>query len=205
MKHPFIFSFLRVSTGFLYYSLIVITLVVIGKAALTFSGNTFKDDQPIFNYEAMGLNLKGAKPPTNFSADSLVRYTGISNRFQLAVEPNSSLGYFSFISTLLSLMIGIAIMWRFKRIFSEANLVEPFKQSIFRRLVSLSILFALADLVKIARYIVLNNLIERSISTPEFELATEVGNGFITGLIIYAIAIIYRRGLAIQEENALTV
>jgi hypothetical protein len=32
-----------------------------------------------------------------------------------------------------------------------------------------------------------------------------VGNGFITGLVILIIAVIYERGKELEEENALTV
>lgn len=205
MKPPFIFSFLRIATGFLFYSLILITLVVIGKAILTFTGNASVTGKSPFTYEAVAVGLKAPKVLPTYSSDKLIRYTAVSDRYRLEVEPHSALGYYAFFSTLLKLMTGITILWLFRRIFAEANLVEPFKQSIFKRLRLLAILFAASDIVGFIHYFLVNHLVERGLSTPEFELVSEAGNGIITGLIIYAIAIIYRQGLSIQQENALTV
>jgi Protein of unknown function (DUF2975) len=205
MKPSFVFSFLRVATGILFYSLIVITLTVIVSSVLKFSGNTIVMGKPVFDYEVMAFGTKNGTPEVHYSVDKLVQYTSIPNRYHLEVEPKSVLGYYSFFSTVANLLFGIVILWLFKRIFSEANLAEPFKPSIFKRLQILALLFAVSDVVKFANYLIFNRLLHRSISVPEFQYITEIGNGIITGLVIYAIAIIYQRGLSIQEENALTV
>jgi hypothetical protein len=205
MKPSSIFSFLRVATGFLFYSLIVITVAVIVTSALKFSGNSIGMAKSVFSYEVMGFGTNNGTPEIHYSADKLVQYTSIPNRYHLEVEPASVLGYYSFFSTVVNLLLGIVILWLFKRIFSEANLAEPFKPSIFKRLKILALLFAVSDVFKFAHYLIFSRLLHRSISIPEFQYITEIGNGIITGLIIYAIAVIYQRGLSIQEENALTV
>lgn len=167
--------------------------------------NGFISNHSGFNHEVMSFGNKEIKPELFYSADSLVQYSAISNRYNLVVTSNSILGYYTFLSTLIDLCFGIMILWLFKKIFSEADLIDAFKQSIYKRLNLLAILFIASDLVGILHYIIFNNLLHNSILLPRFELITDVGNGFITGLIIYAIAIIYQRGLSIQEEIDLTV
>jgi len=205
MKPSSIFSFLRVATGFLFYSLIVITLAVIVISLLKFLGNSIGMAKSVFSYEVLAFGAENSTPEMHYSADKLVQYTSIPNRYHLEVEPTSVLGYYSFFSTVVNLLLGIFILWLFKRIFSEANLAEPFKLSIFKRLKMLALVFVISDVFKFANYLIFSRLLHRSISTPEFQYITEIGNGIITGLIIYAIAVIYQRGLSIQEENALTV
>jgi hypothetical protein len=205
MKPSFIFSFLRVATGILFYSLIVIATVVIISSLLKFSGNTIEMAKSVFSYEVMAFGTENGTPEVHYSVDKLVQYTSIPNRYHLEVEPTSVLGYYSFFSTVLNLLMGIVILWLFKRIFSEANLAEPFKPSIFKRLQILALLFAVSDIFKFINYLIFSRILHRSILVPEFQYITEIGNGIVTGLIIYAIAVIYQRGLSIQEENALTV
>lgn len=205
MKPSSIFSFLRVATSFLFYSLIVITVAVIVSSVLKFTGNSIGMAKSVFSYEVMAFGTANATPEVHYSADQLVQYTSIPNRYHLEVVPTSVLGYYSFFSTVVNLLLGIVILWLFKRIFSEANVAEPFKPIIFKRLVILAIVFAVSDVFKFANYLIFSRLLHRSISVPEFQYITEIGNGIVTGLIIYAIAVIYQRGLSIQEENALTV
>ncbi|MFC5408430.1 DUF2975 domain-containing protein [Larkinella bovis] len=227
MKPNVIFSFLRIATSILYYLMIVLTVMLIGKGIMSISGNLKGRTDAQFSHEVMAFSRDQKKPdsftfdgngPLDFeigpngrpagtkaSTDSLIRYIPIVNRYRLEVRADSVLGYYSFSVAVLNFLLVIAIMGLFRRIFSEVSVAEPFKPSIFKHLIRLAILFVVSDVLKIGHYLIFNQLINRNIPQADFDLVIQIGNGFITGLIIYAIAVIYQRGLSIQEENTLTV
>ncbi|RAK00351.1 Protein of unknown function (DUF2975) [Larkinella arboricola] len=227
MKPQTVFSFLRIVTSFLFYIMIFLAGCVVLMAALTFLGIKTEPGSIQFSHEVMafvadkkytetynvnvksplviGANLNGRNTGTSVSPDSLIRYSPVVNRYHLEVKPNSALGYYSFSVIFFNFLLAIGILWLFRRIFSEVNVTTPFKQRIFKYLISLAILFGVSDVLKLAHYIIFNQLIHQSLPNPNFDLVTEVGGSFMTGLIIYAIAIVYQRGIVLQEENTLTV
>ena len=157
-----------------------------------------------FSYEVVSFGPKTEIPAT-ITSDSIVRYQPIQNHFKLDVQPNSVFGFYAFISNLLFLLLGIGILWNFKKIFKETNLDLPFRISIAKRLKILAALFIITDLLKIINYIAFNSLLNQSVTSPKFQLLTTIGDGIITGLIIFVISIIYQRGTSFQEETSLTV
>ncbi|GAB3922367.1 hypothetical protein GCM10028804_19720 [Larkinella terrae] len=207
--------------------MIVLTILLAVKSVLSFLDDRSGKGSSYFSHEVMVFATNQEKPksyvfdgsgPLVFkveddkknskakaSTDGLIKFFPIVNRYRLEVEPNSTLGYYSFAVILLNFLLIIGILAQFRQIFREANVVEPFKQSIFKRLKMLAILFVVSDVLKIVHYIIFNKLVFQQLHNSSFDLITQIGNGFITGLVIYAIAIIYQRGLFIQEENALTV
>lgn len=227
MKPQSVFSFLRIMTSFLFYIMIFLTVCVGVMGTLAFSGLKPESGNFQFSHEVMGFwsaekqadlyevdvkgplvfgaSRKGGRTEKAVSPDGLIRYSPIINRYQLEVKPNSVLGYYSFSVVLFNFLLVIGILGLFRKIFSEVTISTPFKPSIFKYLISLAVLFGLSDVLKLAHYVIFNKLIQQSLPKPDFDLITEVGGSFITGLIIYAIAIVYQRGLAMQEENALTV
>jgi hypothetical protein len=66
-------------------------------------------------------------------------------------------------------------------------------------------LFIASDLFNLLNYFLLNSFIKQSIASPHLKLITKVGDGFIIGLVVWIIAVVYQRGIDLQEENALTV
>ncbi|MFD1139727.1 DUF2975 domain-containing protein [Larkinella insperata] len=205
MKPQFVFSFLRIATSILFYLMVLITIAVFCVGALSFYEGNTGQMKAQFTQEVMVSDEADEKPKRHYSEDGLAQLSAISNRYRLEFKPNSDLGYYFFGMNMLNLLLVMTILWQFRRIFGEANVVDPFKKSIFRRLVVLSILFAASDLIRLIHYLVFGRLVHRHLSSPSFDLITELGNGLITGLIVYAIAVIYQRGIVFQEENALTV
>jgi len=205
MKPQLVFSFLRLSTNILWYVMLFIMIIVTAACLSRFAGKNITSDNLGFSKEVMGRGGVDFQVVTNYSTDSLLRYSPVLGRYDLIIEPNSPLGFYSFFSMIVMFGIGISILWLFKKIFDEANVKDIFQESIYKKLVLLALLFVLSDLFRIIDYLVFNKLLSRSISLPKFELFVDVGNGLITGIIIYAIATIYQRGLSIQEENSFTV
>ena len=205
MKPQLVFSILRVGTNILYVIMIILTVIVAVTCVLGIAGLNLGDHQPVFTHEVKGFGETIPKSVVSYSADKLVSYATMTENYKIKVGPNSALGYFSFYHAILNMGIAISILGLFRKIFRETNLMGSFKEQVYNRLVVLAIIFALSDVINFINYSIFNSLLENSVSVPHFKLVTDVGDGLLTGLIIYAIAIIYRRGLSIQEENDLTV
>ena len=209
MGTKLIFRFLKVAVNILFYFLVVIALVILVTSVITIATGNGKAPDGLtnntFTYQVMAFGSKNNQQAFTYSADSLMRYYGVKDRYTLQVAPNSAMGYYALITKLIFLSLGIWVLWNFKKIFQETNLDRPFRESIVRRLKILAALFIISDILQFINYFLFNSYLHQSIPSPHFKLVTEVGNGLITGFIIWIIAVVYERGAALQEENALTV
>lgn len=205
MSPKSIIAFLRISVTVLLYLMVFFTVIFLAVSLLNLSGNNFVMPGKAYSFDVMAFGIKNPDPGFTYSSDSVVGYQQIHNRYTLLIRPGSLAGYYSLLSRLLLMSLAVAILLNFKKIFSELNLNNPFMETVFRRLKIVAFLFVISDVLELINYFVLNSLITQSIKTPDFELITTTGNGIITGLIIWIFAVIYQRGIALQEENALTV
>ena len=207
MKPKFVLSFLRVATTILMWVLVVFTAFLLCISIFNIGKND-KDRKlsgKNYEYEMRAFGEGQIEQPYLYAADSLVRYRNMTNRYIVEIEPNSAIGYYTLIMKLIFMGLGIAVLWNFKKIFSETSLDDPFKYSITKRLKVLAALFIIADLLKLADYFLFNSFLRQSVTTPHLGLITNTGSGIITGLIIWIIAMVYQKGIVLQEENALTV
>jgi hypothetical protein len=208
MPSNFILSFLRKSVTVLLYLLISFTLIFFIISVLNIAGTSNQATKltgKTYSYEVMGFGAKSKDTEFIYSADSLVRYRGVKDHYTLQIEPNSLMGYYALIMRLMFLGLGIGVLWNFKKIFKETRLDTPFKHSAVKRLKILAALFIVSDVLKLTDYLLFNSFVAHSISSPQFELLTTIGDGLITGIIIWIIAVVYQRSLYLQEENALTI
>jgi hypothetical protein len=155
-----------------------------------------------FEVKAIG---QGIDSRFMYSKDSLVQYKPLKDHYTLKVKPDSFAGYYAMGIKLITMLLGIGILWNFMKIFKETRLDNPFRHTVTKRMKILAILFIIIDVLKLADYFFFKHIINQSLPSPRFQLITETGNGFITGLIIWIIAVIYQRGIELQEENTLTV
>ncbi len=208
MSPRVILTFLRISVNILYYVVAVCfilyaSFIIITQFRHKWQAGGLKG--PSFHYEVRDFQKGAVEFPDTYTTDSVVWFHGIRNHFSVNVKSDSGMGYYLMVMKLVLSCFGIAILWNFKRIFQQINLKSPFNHVIIRRLKTLVLLFILSDFLKIADYIIFNQLLRQHVMSSRFELSTSVGNGIITGLIIYLVVVIFQQGFALQEENALTV
>ena len=208
MSTKFIFKFFKIAITVLFYFLIIISVFVLFISVMNILGmnerSASKFDNNALNYDVLAVDIKKSEPAV-YAKDSLIRYRPINNKYTLNVEPASTMGYYLLFMKMVLLSIGIAILWNFKKIFTEITLAQPFKNTITRKLKIIAALFIIADVLRIIDYLIFNSFLQRHIPSPHFELLTSVGSEMINGLIIWIIAVIYERGTNLQEEVALTV
>lgn len=207
MKSTFILSFLRVSVTVLFYILLFFTLFFLGASIVSLAGNHngMELTRKSYTYKVKAFGINNAAETSTYSKDSIVQYRRVADEYSVQVNPISSIGYFSLVMKLVFMGLGLGVLWNFKKVFTETNLKSPFKGQIIKRLKILAALFIISDLVNLLDYFVFNSFLHQSIASPQFQLLTDVGNGFIIGMIILVIAVVYERGKELEEENALTI
>ena len=209
MGTKFIISFIKIAATILFYFLAIVTVVVIFKSIMILFFNEGSSLQMVqdndYSLKVIDIHFNENKSPFTYSKDSLMRYQQMNNQYSVQVLPQSLLGYYLTVTKLLFLTMGMLVLWNFKKIFGAINLAQPYNNSIVRRLKILAALFVISDLLKFINYFTFNSYMRQSFSPLKFDAITESGDGIITGLIIWVIAIIYERGIVLQEENALTV
>ncbi len=202
-----ILNALRIITNIGFYALILITVyfVVIFVLNIFSEGKTTNDKKEGgLKFEMMAFD--SGKPPSIYTQtlDGNISYQQ-KNQFTMEANPRSSIGYSTFFFHLMQMLLGLTILYILRKLFRQLRAGEIFKEEAIRLLKILAAVFIVSDLVKIVEYIVVNALVRRSISSPHFQLFTIIGNGIFTGMIILVIAFVYQRGVALQEESALTV
>jgi hypothetical protein len=207
MKSKYILSFLRISVSILFYILLVFSVLFLIASIASVAGNDKATDmtKKSYSYKVKAFGLQNTEEPYTYSQDSIIKYQRVADEYAVVIVPRSTIGYYAMIMKLLYMALGLGILWNFKKIFKETNFKQPFKSIIIKRLKTLAALFIISDLVKLLNYFLFNSYLHHSLASPKFQLLTDVGNGFITGLVILIIAVIYERGKELEEENALTV
>jgi hypothetical protein len=207
MKSKYILSFLRISVSILFYILLVFSVLFLIASIASVAGNDKATDmtKKSYSYKVKVFGLQNTEEPYTYSQDSIIKYQRVADEYAVVIVPRSTIGYYAMIMKLLYMALGLGILWNFKKIFKETNFKQPFKSIIIKRLKTLAALFIISDLVKLLNYFIFNSYLHHSLASPKFQLLTDVGNGFITGLVILIIAVIYERGKELEEENALTV
>ena len=207
MKSTFILSFLRVAVTVLFFILLFFTLFFLGASIVSLAGNQngMELTKRSYTYKVKAFGVDDAAEASTYSQDSIVTYKRVADEYSVQVNPISSIGYFSLVMKLVFMGLGLGVLWNFKKIFTETNIRSPFKGQIIKRLKILAALFIISDLVNLLNYFVFNSFLHQSIASPRFQLLTDVGNGFIIGMIILVIAVVYERGKELEEENALTI
>ena len=207
MRSTYILSFLRISVSVLFYILLVFSVLFLVASIASIAGNNKAGDltKKSYSYRVKAFGLQNTSEPFTYSQDSIVKYQKVADEYSVVLEPSSTIGYYAMIMKLVYMALGLVILWNFKKIFKETSFRQPFKYTIIKRLRTLAALFILSDVIRLLDYFLFNSYLHHSIASPKFQLLTDVGNGFITGLVILVIAVIYERGKELEEENALTV
>jgi hypothetical protein len=208
MKSKIILSVLKIGATILFYFLLLITIVIAGNYILRLANNnpneyiSIKDGK----YGNMFIDLDAVNTGSfNYSKDQLVRYKAEKSLYSVDIKQKSVLGYYYMLSTIVFLGLGLLVLWHFKNVFREIKLDKPFKPAVVTHLNVLAAVFIISDLLSFVNYFVLNALITNSIHQPRIKNLAEYGSGILIGLIILIVALVYKRGLEIYEENSLTV
>ncbi len=124
--------------------------------------------------------------------------------YSLRATSRSPLGIYSYIITLLGSIAVVTGMGWLRKIFADTTAEEPFRDINAVRIRNIGLLLIAADGVRLIGYFIFNSM-TRSHFTPPFQQLVDVGNSFWMGLLLLALAVVYKRGVEIYKENQLTI
>ncbi|MGN6492365.1 MAG: DUF2975 domain-containing protein [Agriterribacter sp.] len=157
------------------------------------------------SFEVMDFGSQDSVVPYRYSPGNKAALQPVPHKYQLLVPQQTSLGFVHYLISLLQLGASLYIIWSLKKILDNISLKEPFtaKSATYIQTIGLALIFI--DLVKIVQYILFNSLANDYFASSRLELVTNVGGNIWLGMIIIALAVVYRRGVEIYSENQLTI
>lgn len=192
-------------TGF--YLLVVFTALFLVKSVLNITG--MKSDSRSDDFRELNLNVRAfrsGKSPVVLNTGGTARYEPLNSRYVISVHPNTPAGYYTVLIKTVYMGLGIWILWLFIRVLkSITKSGPPFHIKITRYLRLMALAFILNDVVKILDYLVEGRILKQLFPAMQFQLETEIGNGFFTGLVIWVIAFLYASGVRLQKEQEFTI
>jgi len=211
MKPKFIVSFL-----FYFFSFGFILSILIGAVFLVFSIVNLQDKSKS-GFESYHLDLASdisiynqgnTNVKYSYSGDSTIRYIPVMKEFNVEVKPHTPLAYYHVFFKLIVLCFAISLTWFSLKFFKEIKLEKPFNLRFIKYLKIMALIFISLDVLKFINNLIFNQLIHRSDLNPHFQfppINIGISNGILLGMSIWILAIIFQRGVELQNENDLTV
>jgi hypothetical protein len=153
------------------------------------------------NFNVMAFGPHEAATHYTYLKDSTIRYQPSPGQYTLQAKPATTIGYYAVGVKLVHAAFVLLILWTFRRVLDELKPERPFSYNIIRKLRLLALLFIASDLFSFVDYLATNALLPGS----GFKLVISVGTGFITGMSIWVLSVVFQQGLNLQTENELTV
>ena len=210
MKPKFIVSFLFYffSAGFIFISLagtvfLVMSIINLNDKSKSGFEHQYLHFDNISIYESGITNVN-----YSYSGDSTIRYIPVMKEFNVELKPHTSLAYYDVFFKLISLCFGITFTWFSLKFFHEIKLDKPFNFRFIKYLKIIALLVISLDILKFVNNLIFNQFIHRSDLHPHFQfppINIGISNGILLGLVIWIIAVIFQRGVELQNENDLTV
>ncbi|MES3016142.1 MAG: DUF2975 domain-containing protein [Bacteroidota bacterium] len=140
-----------------------------------------------------------------YSPDHVTRYKQIKPQYRVDIKPNSSVGLYYMAASIFFVGLGALILRLFWQIFAQISLDVPFNARVVRLLYTAAYVYIISEVLGWVHYYVLGELINDSMQINALHPVDDMGTALLTGLLMLIIAVVYKRGLEIYEENSLTV
>lgn len=210
MKPKFIVSFLYYFIGMCFVVLTIATVLFLVTSII----NTHDKDKSGFDIEGLDAAFPvsiyqqvSEKVDYSFASDSTIRYSPVIKEYTVQVKPSSPLACYFFIFKIILLSLSIILSWFSLKILKEIKLGNPFNLQSVKYLKIIAVIFISSDILKFINNLVFNQFIHKSELQHGFQFPNSfsISDGILLGLVIWIIAVIFQRGVELQNENDLTV
>jgi hypothetical protein len=215
MSAVFLFNFLRKATaliffvfalsGLIYFIVGCRSIIINQSPAAGYKG--FQGASAGYNVQGLSISRESDHQSDFYSKDSLVKVSEKTDYHIIQVKARSSFNYLALFAQTIQVGIILLIIWNFRQLFRQENFQHPFTRKVVRKLKKLAILFIALDVVRLIQYFTYSIFLEKLNMYPVIQadlVFGSVGN-ITTGLIVWVIAVIFQRGIDLQEESELTV
>ena len=159
-----------------------------------------------FNVKGLWIEVERNHKSVFYSKDKSIRIREKPD-YMIQVEARSFFYCLSLFMKTVEIGMITAIFWYFMRLLRQINLQDPFDRKLVKHLKTLAFIFIAMDVLKLLQNLSYGVFLSRSFSytSIQTEMLYSIGGNLITGLTIWIIAIVFERGIELQDENALTV
>lgn len=210
MKPKFIISFLYY---FIWIALVVLTLATVlflvtsiinmhDKSKSGFVSEFMESGFPVSIYHDVAT-----KVDYSYASDSTFRYIPVIKEYNVQVKSNTSLAYYFFIFKIILLSLNLIAPWFILKILKTIKQGNPFNFQSVKYLKIIAVIFITADILIFINNLIFNQFINQSELQHGFQFPNSysIGSGVFIGLVIWILAVIFERGVELQNENDLTV
>lgn len=203
------FDIVRVLVNVVYYvvALLALLVVILKTMAVVIGTQELTDTtrQLTVNFDVKAFPKKDTLPPKLiYGSLKNAALEKKEDMYTLRTTSRSPLGIYSYVITLLGAIAVVTGMGWLRKIFQDSSLKEPFREINAVRIRNIGLLLIAADAVRLIGYYIFNRM-TNPYFTPYFQQLMDVGNSFWMGLLLLALAVVYRRGVEIYKENQLTI
>lgn len=196
-----------VNVTFYIVALLALLVVILKTMALMMGSSTLTDTstQLTVNFDVKAFPKKDTVPPRLIYGS--LENAGLEKKqdmYILRTTSRSPLGIYSYIITLLGSIAVVTGMGWLRKVFADTTVKEPFLAINAVRIRNIGLLLIASDLARLIGYYIFNRMTNPYFS-PYIQQIMDVGNSFWMGLLVLALAVVYRRGVEIYKENQLTI
>ncbi len=197
-----------VNVTFYVVALLALTVIILKTMGLVAgSGDIIKDTRSgLNNHFDVKAFIKVPDGPPDFIHGNLPTTVleKKENIYTLHTTSRSPLGIYSYIMLLLGCLAGVMVLDWLRKIFRDSSVKVPFTAVNAGRIRNIGLVLIATDVVKIIGYFIFNRMTNPHFDM-HFELLTDIGSNLWMGLLLLVLAVVYRRGVEIYNENQLTI
>jgi hypothetical protein len=218
---PWVFPTVKVLVNIAYYFVSFICLLVLGFGIFKVASSRFVNESPDHSLTSVGLPVewKTDERKAATKAPVLERVSLIQEKEKgiLHVPIWSAAGGVYLVAQALGLVSAIVLLYLLRKIFTTLNITSPFSASNVRRISAMGFILIAQDLLAFGAELALRSLVKpyvtqlsatnlaKDLTFNTFEIHLGIEGAWFLGLILLALAQVYRRGIELQVENDLTI
>lgn len=219
-----IFPTVRILVNIAYYFILVVAVVAIGFGTFKVATSRFVNESSDYSLTSVGVPVewKTSEQKSETKAPVLTRVSLVQGKEKgiLHLPIWSAAGSVYLVAQALDLVSVVLLLSVLRRIFRNLNAASPFNLANVRRISAMGVILIAQDLLGIGVALLLRPLAKpfvTQLSDPglarplqnldfnTFDLQPNIEGDWFLGLILLALAQVYRRGIELQAENELTV
>lgn len=220
-KTPWVFPTVKILVNIAYYFVSFICLLVLGFGIFKVAASRFVNESPDHSLTSLGLPVewKTAERRAATKAPVLTRVSLVQEKEKgiLHVPIWSAAGGVYLGAQAVGLVSAIVLLYLLRKIFTTLNITSPFSPSNVRRISAMGFILIGQDLLAFGAESVLRPLVKpyvtqlsatrllQNLTFNTLEIHLNIEGAWFLGLILLALAQVYRRGIELQTENELTV
>lgn len=219
-----IFPTVKILVNIGYYFILVVAIVAIGFGGFKVATSRFLNESPDHSLASVGVPVewKTSEQKAETKASVLTRVSLVQGKEKgiLHLPIWSAAGTVYLAAQAVGLVALVALLSLLRKIFKNLNAVSPFNPANVRRISTMGLILIGLDLLGLGVELLLRPLARpfvaeivaagltgpfKEFSFNTIDLQANVEGEWFLGLILLALAQVYRRGIELQAENELTV